>query len=91
MRQFTHIDAHSVGEVLALLDRYGEKAQVNAGGTDLMTVLKGDICPVYPEAIINLKTICGLDTIRKIERKTALLREQRQRDSKTDSGNQWSR
>ena len=27
----------------------------------------------------------------KIERKTALLREQRQRDSKTDSGNQWSR
>ena len=28
---------------------------------------------------------------RKIERKTALLREQRQRDSKTDSGNQWSR
>lgn len=67
MRQFTHIDAHSVGEVLALLDRYGEKAQVNAGGTDLMTVLKGDICPVYPEAIINLKTICGLDTIRYSE------------------------
>lgn len=28
---------------------------------------------------------------RKIERKTALLRGQRQRDSKTDSGNQWSR
>ena len=28
---------------------------------------------------------------RKIERKTALLREQRQRDSKTDSGNHWSR
>lgn len=60
MRQFTHIDAHSVGEVLALLDRYGEKAQVNAGGTDLMTVLKGDICPVYPEAIINLKRFADL-------------------------------
>ncbi len=63
MRHFTHYDPHSLSEALTLLDQHGEKCLLNAGGTDLITALHGEILPVYPEAIINLKTIPGLDDI----------------------------
>jgi xanthine dehydrogenase YagS FAD-binding subunit len=38
---------------------------VIAGGTDLLGKLKDRILPRYPEAIVNLKTIPGLDSIRE--------------------------
>ena len=63
MKPFRHFDAESVDEALALLTEYGDKARVTAGGTDLLGVLKSEILPDYPEAVINLKTICGLDGI----------------------------
>jgi xanthine dehydrogenase YagS FAD-binding subunit len=52
-----------VDEALALLTEYGGKARVTAGGTDLLGVLKSELLPDYPEAVINLKTISGLDGI----------------------------
>ena len=36
-----------------------------AGGTDLLGKMKDRILPTYPEALVNLKTIPGLDFIRK--------------------------
>jgi xanthine dehydrogenase YagS FAD-binding subunit len=63
MRTFDHIDARTMDEACEILDRYQGRAKLNAGGTDLLSVLKGDILPVYPEAIINVKTIPGLDYI----------------------------
>jgi CO/xanthine dehydrogenase FAD-binding subunit len=36
-----------------------------AGGTDLLGVLKDRILPEYPDALINLKTIPGMDFINK--------------------------
>ena len=65
MRTFKHINAHSVNETCELLEEYQGKAKLNAGGTDLLSTLKGDIYPEYPEAIINIKTIPDLDYIRE--------------------------
>jgi xanthine dehydrogenase YagS FAD-binding subunit len=65
VRTFTHIDTHSVNETCELLGEYQGRAKLNAGGTDLLSTLKGDIHPNYPEAIINIKTIPDLDYIRE--------------------------
>jgi xanthine dehydrogenase YagS FAD-binding subunit len=65
MRDFDHHDAHSIDEALGLLAKYKGKARLNAGGSDLLSVLKGDILPDYPKALVNIKTISGLDYIKK--------------------------
>jgi xanthine dehydrogenase YagS FAD-binding subunit len=63
MRSFTHINAHTIEEAHSLLGKYKGKAVLNAGGTDLLGVLKDEILPDYPEVVINIKTIAGLDFI----------------------------
>jgi len=63
MKPFRHVNANSLDEALALLTAYGGKARVSAGGTDLLGVLKSEILVDNPEAVINLKTIAGLDVI----------------------------
>lgn len=65
MRKFSHINASSVDEAVSWLRRYGQRAHVIAGGTDLLGKMKDEILPTYPEAIINLKTIPGLDFIKE--------------------------
>ena len=67
MNKFTHINATSVEEAVSFLQRYGSTASLVAGGTDLFGKLKDEIMPTYPEAVINLKTIPGLDFIRQEE------------------------
>lgn len=66
MRSFTHINAHTLDEALAALKRY-RGARINAGGTDLMGLLKDEFLPSYPEVIINIKTIPGLAYIKEEE------------------------
>lgn len=65
MRNFRHIDADSVEEALSLLRKFNGKANLMAGGTDLLGVLKGGILPDYPEAVINIKTIPNLNRIEE--------------------------
>ena len=65
MKTFTHINAASVEDAVQLLRRYGGKARPIAGGTDLLGKMKDVILPDYPEAIVNLKTIRGLDFIEE--------------------------
>ena len=57
MRSFEHIDARTVEEACSLLAEHKGRARLNAGGTDLLLALKGDILPDYPQAIINIKSI----------------------------------
>jgi xanthine dehydrogenase YagS FAD-binding subunit len=64
MRSFRHINAQTVRKACALLRDYEGRAVLNAGGTDLVSTLKGENLFSYPEAIINIKTIRGLDYIR---------------------------
>jgi xanthine dehydrogenase YagS FAD-binding subunit len=65
MRKFVHFNARTVEEAVSILKRYGKRASVIAGGTDLLGKMKDEILPAYPEAIVNLKTIRGLDFVRE--------------------------
>jgi xanthine dehydrogenase YagS FAD-binding subunit len=64
MKKFIHFNARSVEEAQSLLKRFQGRASLIAGGTDLLGILKDQVLPRYPEAVINLKTIPGLDFIR---------------------------
>jgi NADPH-dependent glutamate synthase beta subunit-like oxidoreductase len=65
MRSFKHINVRTVDEASALLREYKGKAMLNAGGTEILSTLKGEYLPNYPEAVINIKTISDLDTIKE--------------------------
>ena len=61
MRPFKHIQASSIEEAAALAAH--EDVMVIAGGTDLIGTLKDECLPYYPNYIVDLKTIPGLDAI----------------------------
>jgi xanthine dehydrogenase YagS FAD-binding subunit len=63
MRNFAHVNALTLDQAIATLRRYGKKAAVIAGGTDLLGKMKDEIFPTYPEALVNIKSIPGLDFI----------------------------
>lgn len=65
MRPFKHFHAQTVQEACALLEEFKGEAVLNAGGTDLLGLLKGECLPRYPQAVINIKTITGLDYVRE--------------------------
>jgi xanthine dehydrogenase YagS FAD-binding subunit len=65
MKKFAHFNATTVDDAVSVLRRYGSRASVIAGGTDLLGKMKDEILPGYPEAIVNLKTIAGLDFIEE--------------------------
>lgn len=65
MKRFAHINARTVAEAVDALGRYGRRACVLAGGTDLLGKMKDEILPGYPEALVNIKTIPGLGAIRE--------------------------
>jgi NADPH-dependent glutamate synthase beta subunit-like oxidoreductase/CO/xanthine dehydrogenase FAD-binding subunit len=63
MKSFNHVNAKTVkGAVKLLKDKRG-RAKLMAGGTDLLSTLKDKIMPVYPETIVNIKTIPKLNYI----------------------------
>ena len=68
MKRFAHHTARSISEAARLLKAYEGKAKVNAGGTDLLGALRNKSIAAYPEAVIDIKTIEGLDYIKKDKR-----------------------
>lgn len=65
LRSFKHVNPRTMEMAVSILRQYREKACIIAGGTDLIGTMRFDILPGYPEIIINLKTIPGLDSIRE--------------------------
>jgi xanthine dehydrogenase YagS FAD-binding subunit len=65
MKTFTHINARTIDEAVAALRRYGDRASIVAGGTDLLGKMKDAILPKYPEALIDIKNIAGLDFLEE--------------------------
>ncbi len=65
MKKFTHISARSIDEAVAALRQYGDRACIIAGGTDILGKMKDDILPWYPEALVDIKGIAGLDFLRE--------------------------
>jgi xanthine dehydrogenase YagS FAD-binding subunit len=63
MRNVAHVNATTLDEAVSFLRRYGNKAAVIAGGTDLLGTMKDEILPTYPEALVNIKNIPGLDFV----------------------------
>ena len=63
MKAFNHINAASIKEAAAALGCAGSK--VIAGGTDILGALKDDIFPDYPNLLVNIKSIPGLDYIKE--------------------------
>jgi len=63
MKDFKHVNARTVDEAISLLKSCKGVANLIAGGTDLLGILKDRILPNYPDTIINLKTIQNLDYI----------------------------
>jgi CO/xanthine dehydrogenase FAD-binding subunit len=63
MRPFRHLNARTVEEAAAALS--SEKNKAIAGGTDLLGTLKSNILPTYPDTVVNLKTISGLEYIKE--------------------------
>ncbi len=68
MRKFTHTNASTVEEATSLLKQSKGRAELIAGGTDLLGQMKDEILPEYPEIIVNIKTIPGLDYIKEQDR-----------------------
>lgn len=64
MKYFKHEDALTVNEAA---QAKAQGAKVIAGGSDLLGELKDKILPEYPEKIINIKAIPGLDEIKETE------------------------
>jgi xanthine dehydrogenase YagS FAD-binding subunit len=62
-KKFAHINAKSVDEAASIL-RAG-KAVVLSGGTDILGAMRFEILPNYPEVVVNLKSIPGLDYIKE--------------------------
>jgi xanthine dehydrogenase YagS FAD-binding subunit len=62
-KRFEHVDAKTVDEAASIL-RAGKAAAI-AGGTDLLGTMRFEVLPNYPEVVVNLKSIPGLDYIRE--------------------------
>jgi len=65
MKKFAHFNVSTIEEAVSLLRRYQGKASLIAGGTDILGKMKDRILPGYPEALVNIKTIPGLDSIKE--------------------------
>ncbi|MEG0392645.1 MAG: FAD binding domain-containing protein, partial [Anaerovoracaceae bacterium] len=61
MKRFEYVKSASIADTSTILQK--ENAMVMAGGTDLVSCLKDDILAVYPDKIISLKDLEGLDYI----------------------------
>lgn len=65
IKNFKHVSASSLKQAIAILSKTGQKTSAVAGGTDLLGTLKDKIHPKYPEIIVDLKTIPGMNYIKE--------------------------
>jgi NADPH-dependent glutamate synthase beta subunit-like oxidoreductase len=65
LMKFEHINAASLDDAVSILRQYGDKAWILAGGTDLVGTMRFEVLHDYPEILVNLKTIPGLDYIKE--------------------------
>ena len=66
--QFEYVKPASLREAVKTLARYGSRARILAGGTNLVSLIAEDI--VKPETVVDIK---GLPGLNKIEFKAGVL------------------
>ena len=59
MIRFEYLEPTTLDEAVALLARYGDKAQVLAGGTDLLVEIREHLR--RPQYVVNIKRVPGID------------------------------
>ena len=62
MKKFDYVKPKTIEEALSLLARYGEKAKLIAGGTDVIVMIKQKT--MAPDVLISLQGIPDLDQIK---------------------------
>ncbi|MBP1622278.1 MAG: molybdopterin dehydrogenase FAD-binding protein [Acidobacteria bacterium] len=62
-KRFAHVNAKTIDEASSILR--GGKAALISGGTDLLGTMRFEILPDYPEVLVNLKTVPGLDYVKE--------------------------
>lgn len=67
MKRFKHYDACTLDEAVSLLKEFDGRANIIAGGTDIVGLFKDNVFAESPEALINIKTIPGLDYVQEEE------------------------
>ncbi len=60
--RFKYLEPTTVEEAVSLLNEYGDKAKVIAGGTDLLAQIRDKA--IQPEYIVDIGQIMGLDYIK---------------------------
>jgi xanthine dehydrogenase YagS FAD-binding subunit len=63
VKNFVHINATTIDDAVFQLRKYSGRAVVIAGGTDILGKMKDRILPDYPEAVLNIKNIEGLNSV----------------------------
>jgi xanthine dehydrogenase YagS FAD-binding subunit len=66
MKSFENIDAKSINQAIALLQKFNQEkknAIVVGGGSEILQLMKDHV--VTPDYVVNLKTIPGLNTIKE--------------------------
>ncbi len=58
-----HFDARTTDEALSLIEKYGTGAKIIAGGTDLVSLIKGKV--IIPRVVVNIKLIPDLTYIQE--------------------------
>src|SRR5512135_3072105 len=62
MKRFDYFKPKTLEEALTLCSKYGEKAKLIAGGTDIIVMMKKKT--MAPDALVSLREVPGLDQIR---------------------------
>ena len=62
-KRFEHVNAKTVDEAASILK--AGNASIVAGGTDILGTMRFEILPDYPECLVNIKSISGLDFIKE--------------------------
>lgn len=57
---FSYVAPSTLPDAISLLAKYGSKAKVMAGGSDLLYMMKRDAMPSPPEVVIDIKKIAQL-------------------------------
>jgi carbon-monoxide dehydrogenase medium subunit len=62
MKKFEYLKPKTLDETIALLNQYGKKASLIAGGTDVIVLIKQKA--LAPDVLISLKGVSGLNQIQ---------------------------
>ena len=61
MRRFEYLEARTVGQAIAMLQRHGEQARIVAGSTDFLVRWRAGFW--HPDYVVNIQRIAGLKRV----------------------------